>query len=170
MKAKTHFSGGLLICSAVMSFQVGAVTSSSADVQITVTSPRTTCNLTVQSTLGLGTLSPGEQTHSAFPVHIDCTGRIRTALIARNTTGTLQADNYRVAIPIGSITNSQGPFLWLKNDVGGSIELTGEENSKFCDMTAQNKVCQVTPITDVRNSSSYGEGEVSIRFSIIYPA
>lgn len=171
MKAKAYFSGGLLICSTVMSFQVCAATSASAEVQITVTSPRPSCNLTVQQRYNLGPLPLGEWAHPTFPVRIDCVGWVRTALTARNTTGTLQTDNYRVAIPLGSTTNSRGPFLWLKNKAGRNIKLTGTDSEKFCnDWGGQNRVCDVTPVTDVKEGASYGKGSVSILFSIVYPA
>ncbi|EHJ8506399.1 hypothetical protein KAM28_004487 [Salmonella enterica subsp. diarizonae serovar 47:k:z53:[z84]] len=170
MKAKNYFSGGLLICGAAISFQAGSATSASAEVQITVTSPRPTCNLTVQSKYDLGALPPGEFAHPAFPVRIDCTGSIRTVLTARNTTGTLQTDNYRVAIPINGSANSWGPFMWLKNKGGRNIKLTGAESDKFCDLSVKNRVCDVTPVTNVREGAAYGKGSVSIHFSIIYPA
>lgn len=167
---KTYLNGSLLILGAVVSFQSVAVTSASANVVITVTSPQPTCNLTVRSTYDLGVLPLSEKKHVAFPVNIDCTGSIRTALIAQKTSGTLQADNYRVAIPIGSTTSSLGPYLWLQTAAGANINLTGADSGKFCDASGQNRVCQITPVTNVQAGAPFGQGSATISFSVVYPA
>lgn len=171
MNATNYLGGGLLICGAVMSlvsFQSGAAEVGS--VQIMVETLRPTCNLTVQSTYDLGVLPLREKKHVAFPVSIDCSGSVRTALTATNTSGTLQTDNYRIAIPLKGTTNSQGPFLWLENPGGGKIKLTGAQSDKFCDASGQNRVCNLIPVTDVSEGVPYGKGSATISFSIFYPA
>ncbi|EHJ8506397.1 hypothetical protein KAM28_004485 [Salmonella enterica subsp. diarizonae serovar 47:k:z53:[z84]] len=168
MKAKIYLGGGVLICGAAMLFQASAATT--GDIEIMVTTPRPTCNLTVRSTHDLGILPLREKKHTAFPVNIDCSGSIRTALTARNITGALQTDSYRVAIPLEGATHSEGPFLWLENPDGRNIKLTGAQRDKFCDASEQNRVCNLIPVTDVRKGVPYGKGSATIRFSIIYPA
>ena len=162
MKIKSLFCLGLLFC-------IGSA--QSAEVTFTMNVPKPTCNVTVDSNKSLGVLNRGTQTHPALSVYISCDGVVKNALTARPVTANvLQNDNIRLAVPMGGNTALPGgPFLWLKS-ANKDVKLTGALNDAFCTVTGQSQTCNVTPVTEVGSNSAIGNGSVTIRFDMVYPA
>jgi hypothetical protein len=161
MKLKSYLCLGLLICT-------GAA--QSAEVTFTMKVPKPTCNVTVTPNKNLGVLSRGTQTHPDIPVSVSCDGVVKNALTARPVTANvLQNDNIRLVVPMGNATSPGGPFLWLKS-ANKDVKLTGALNDAFCTVTGQSQTCNVTPVTEVGPNSAVGDGSVTIRFDMVYPA
>lgn len=150
-------------------FLAGASTSETRNIYLILHSPQPTCNVTVRSTLELGSITIGDSPHSPFPVSISCTGTVKSALTARNKTGTLQTDQYRVFVPMSNAGAANGPFLWLQ-DGNSKLKLTGQSVDAFCTGTSTSRTCNVTPWTRAEGDSGWGNGAATINFEIIYPA
>lgn len=162
--------GSIVCCCLVTPFITQAATSATTNVTVMVDNPRPTCNVRVKSTHDLDTLPSGTYTHGGFPVQISCTGSIKTALVAKNLSGSLQNDNYRILVPMGKVGSGNGPYLWLLDNNGNTIKLRGAEGDAFCISSEQHKSCNVRPVTQNNVDSGWGDGSVTIRFDLVYPA
>ncbi|EHJ2437239.1 TPA: hypothetical protein ACGH1A_002616 [Salmonella enterica subsp. enterica serovar Hvittingfoss] len=146
-----------------------ASTSETRNILLILNSPQPTCNVTVRSVLELGNITMGDSSHSPFPVSISCTGTVKSALLARNKTGVLQADKSSVSVSMGNVGAANGPFLWLQ-DGNSKVRLTGLSDDAFCTATNTSRTCYVTPWTRSVGDSGWGDGAVIMNFEIIYPA
>ncbi|WP_139821351.1 hypothetical protein [Escherichia coli] len=144
-----------------------AATSATATVNITVSNPRPTCDINVRSSYSLD-MEPGEKKYSSFPVSINCTGAVRTALTAQNVGGELQSNGYQVAVSLTNSGTGTKPLFWLIDSNKQNIQLTGGGN--FCDATQQYRECELVPVTKMQADSGWGTGSVTVRFNIVYPA
>lgn len=165
-----YFSRGIVVTGIMFPLIVGAATSETVNISLTLISPQPTCNVTVTPSKDLGALYTGEKRHSVLPVTIACTGTIKSALTAQNLNGGLQTDNYRVSVPMGSSGAGNGPFLWLQDNNGNNVKLTGAAGDAFCIATDTGRTCNITPVTSVNSDSGWGSGSVTMRFDITYPA
>lgn len=141
-----------------------------ADVVITMKNPQPTCSVSVQPEYDLGGLPLGQKKHNRFPVSVNCSGVIRTSLVAKNLDGVLQNDQSQVSIAMTHNGVSRGPFLWLLNDRNEKVKLTGRQSDAFCTANSQYSVCYLTPVTNMLTNSGWGDGSVSIRFDVVYLA
>lgn len=162
---KSNYFGFLLLLSSGVSFSATA-----ADVVILMSNPQPTCNVSVKPAQDLGELVAGDRRHTAFPITIACSGTIKSALTAQNLSGALQVDEYRVSVPMNTVGAGNGPFLWLQDELGNNLKLTGKASDSFCTETKSNRTCNVTPWTSTNADSGWGDGAVTMRFEIIYPA
>ncbi len=159
--------GGFISFLIISSGLVQAATSATANVNITVSNPRPTCDINVQSNYYLD-MEPGEKEYNSFPVSINCTGTVRTALTAQNTGGGLQSNGYQVAISLNNSGTGPKPLFWLVDNNNQTIQLTGVTN--FCDAIRQTRDCILKPVTRMWADSGWGNGSVTIRFNVVYPA
>ncbi|EFA5471717.1 TPA: hypothetical protein OUG59_004766 [Escherichia coli] len=163
---KTMGKYGIFILSIVSSgFAQGAKTAT-ANINITVSNPRPTCNISVRSDYSL-TMEPGEKKYSSFPVSINCTGAVRTALTAQNIGDGLQSNGYQVAVSLSNSGVGAKPLFWLVDSNDQIIYLTG--GTRFCDANQQTRDCFLKPVTNMRTDAGWGNGSVTIRFNIVYP-
>ncbi|ENS2154636.1 TPA: hypothetical protein RU934_004778 [Escherichia coli] len=144
-----------------------AAASAETAVDITVSNPRPTCDISVRSDYFL-TMEPGEKKYSSFPVSINCTGAVRTALTAQNIGGGLQSNGYQVAVSLSNSGRGAKPLFWLVDTNAQIIYLTG--GSHFCDAIQQYRECVLVPVTKMFANSGWGEGAVTVRFNVVYPA
>lgn len=152
-----------ILCSGL----VQAATSATAIVNITVSNPRPTCDISVRSDYSLS-IESGERKYDSFPVSINCTGAVRTALTAQNIGGGLQSNGYQVAVSLSNSGTGAKPLFWLVDNNEQIIYLTGV--TRFCDANQQTRDCYLKPVTKMRTDAGWGNGSVTIRFNIIYPA
>ena len=106
--------------------------------------------------------------HRPFTVNVNCTGNtaVKTALTARNTTGTLQTGNDSITMLVNGQALANAPLFWLENN-GARVKLTG--NDVFCIATNTPNVCQLRPITDIPTNSPEGDIEATLVFNVTYP-
>ncbi|EFK4235063.1 hypothetical protein G6738_004743 [Escherichia coli] len=144
-----------------------AATSAAATVNITVSNSRPTCDINVRSSYSL-VMEPGEKKYSGFPVSINCTGAVRTALTAQNIGDGLQSNGYQVAVSLSNSGVGAKPLFWLVDRNDQIIYLTG--GTRFCDANQQTRDCFLKPVTNMRSDAGWGNGSVTIQFNIVYPA
>ena len=173
LKKKGHLWLGLLIFGSVV-FSVNA-----ADMEIKISNPRPTCSLTFDGkdtlTYLLGTMARGvEMRHAPFTLGISCKGSsvIKTALTARNRTGTLQSGDDSVMMRVDNQDVSNGTLLWLEASGGQRVKLSGMTNDAFCvrNDTSESlpNICQLRPVTNVPAGSPEGNIDVTILFDVVY--
>ncbi|CSQ81850.1 hypothetical protein [Shigella sonnei] len=162
-----YFFIGFLFYGAA-AFQASA--KESANIVFSMSVPRPSCSVSVESSRNLGELEKGVQEHSDFPVNVKCSGSVRHALTAEPVVRRgLQSDNERIFVPIGERSPSgAGPFLSLRDEKGSTIKLTGKKGDAFCTSTDNDDSCYITPVTEVTESSPVGTGSVAIRFNVVY--
>ncbi|EAX7734107.1 hypothetical protein AIX81_21460 [Salmonella enterica] len=151
----------------IFSGLVQAATSATANVNITVTNPRPTCDISVRNNYSLD-MELGEKKYSSFPVFVNCTGKVRTALTAQNIGDGLQSNGYQVAISLSNSGAGTKPLFWLVDNNNQAIQLTG--GGRFCDASQQTRDCFLKPVTNMQTDSGWGNGSVTIRFNVVYPA
>ncbi|HAF3780577.1 TPA: hypothetical protein H1941_000955 [Salmonella enterica] len=147
--------------------QAATSATATATVNITVSNPRPTCDINVRSSYSLD-MEPGEKKYSSFPVSINCTGVVRTALTAQNVGGELQSNGYQVAVSLTNSGTGTKPLFWLIDSNKQNIQLTGGGN--FCDATQQYRECELVPVTKMQADSGWGTGAITVRFNVVYPA
>jgi len=158
-----YFFIGFLFCGAA-AFQASA--KESAEIVFSMSVPRPSCSVSVESSRDLGVLKLGEQEHPNIPVTIACSGKVETALTAEPVDRRrLQTDNKKLSVPIDG---EDGPLLWLADDDGSTIQLTGNKRHAFCTTKGEGQTCNVTPLTYVRENTPVGKGSVAIRFNVVY--
>ncbi|CAD5742844.1 hypothetical protein [Escherichia coli] len=146
-------------------FQACAV--ESAEIVFSMSVPRPSCSVSVESSKNLGELKLGKQKHPKIPVTIACSGTVKTALTAEPVDRTrLQADNETLSVPIN---DEGGPLLRLADNQDSVIKLTGKKNDAFCTSTGEGQTCYVAPVTYVKKNTPVGKGSVAIRFNVVYP-
>lgn len=130
----------------------------------------TTCDVNVPETYNLGELLPGETVkHGSFNINIICSSnnKIKTALVASTILGSTDKDQTKTQLLINGKKN--GTLLWLLDENGNTINLTGDTNAFFCeDVTYGNRACAVTPVTETHSKDNFGVASAIIRFHIIY--
>lgn len=149
-----------------------AQASSTATVTVAATYMASTCNITVPSSYWLGTLTPEvyEKKHSPLRINWTCDGDqpVMTALKATAITGELQPGNSKLEMMIGGVKN--GTLLWLEDNRGSEIKLTGGMNDVFCQGNARGaRSCEVIPVTQVHSTDKFGIASAIIRFQVAYP-
>lgn len=152
--------------------------SATITIPLTITNPQPTCNLTFNNgsstlTYQLGTLGRGDEIrHPPFTVNVNCADStvVKTALTARNTTGTLQSGNDSVMMRVNGQTSTNGPLFWLESG-GQRVKLTGQDT--FCNRNDTSvstpNVCQLRPVTNVPAQSPEGNIDVTVVFDVEYP-
>ncbi len=172
--------GGVLAGGLLLPLMVEAASTATLTIPITIINSQPTCNLTFDNgsstlTYQLGTLGRGDEIrHAPFTVNVSCEGNtaVKTALTARNTTGTLQGGNDSVMMRVNGQASTNGPLFWLENG-GQRVKLTGLESDAFCnrnDTSASTpNACQLRPVTNVPVTSPEGDIDVTIVFDVIYP-
>ncbi|HGE5896221.1 TPA: hypothetical protein ACGGRP_004353 [Escherichia coli] len=174
VRIKRHIRAGMLASGLLLPLVAGAVTSGTINIPFTLTNPQPTCNLTFDNgsdTLRyqLGIMNRGTRMkHPAFTVSVNCTGNApKTALTARNTTGTRQGSD-SVIMRVNSQTSGNGPLFWLENS-GQRVKLTGAESDAFCTATISPNVCRLDPVVDIPVNSPEGNIDVTVVFDVVYP-
>lgn len=171
--------GGLMFSCHIFAAEVhksGDNSSAVISIPVTIINPQPTCDVSVQPSYYLGTLSiGGNKHHTAFPVTISCSGRVESMLKATMAGGSsvLLSDNYRVAVSANgqNVSSATGPFFWLQDSSNRPIKLIGRDEDAFCRATDQRRDCYITPVTRVNSDSVRGsKGAVDIILNVIYPA
>ncbi|WP_139821350.1 hypothetical protein [Escherichia coli] len=156
--------GGLII------FSSFSEAKESAEIVFDFNVKPSTCNLTAPLAYNLDDLPLGtKKDYASFEVTIDCPASMKTAIIAKNLNGVLNAAGKRVTIPMPNAGADEGPFFWLRHN-SSHIYLRGLESDAFCSSTGTVNRCSLTPETEVYENSPWGTGSVTIRFTVIYPA
>lgn len=159
---------GIFIFSVMSSGFVQGAETATANVNITVSNSRPTCDISVRSDYPL-VMEPGNKKYESFPVSINCTGgAVKTALTAQNVGGGLQSNGYQVAVSLSNSGVGAKPLFWLVDNNNQIIYLTG--GTHFCEGNQQNRSCDLKPVTNMRTDAGWGNGSVTIRFNIVYPA
>ncbi|EFD0578709.1 hypothetical protein ACQFME_002731 [Escherichia coli] len=144
-----------------------AATSATANVNITISNPRPTCDINVRSDYFLE-MKLGEKEYGSFPVSVNCSGVVRTALTAQNIGSGLQSNGYQVAVSLSNSGAGAKPLFWLIDNNRQKIQLTG--GTRFCDASQQYRECILIPVTRMSADSGWGTGAVTVRFNVEYPA
>ncbi len=159
-----------LLLGGLMTFSSFSEAKESAEVVFDFSAKPSTCNLTAPLTYNLGDLPLGtKKDYASFEVAIDCPVSMKTAIIAKNLDGILNAAGKRVTIPMSNAGADEGPFFWLTHN-SSRIYLRGLESDAFCSSTGTVNRCSLTPETEVYENSPWGTGAVTIIFTVIYPA
>lgn len=147
-------------------------------IPITITNNQPTCNLTFDNGANsmnypLGTMTKGtKMQHKTFTVNVDCAGNttVKTALTARNNTGTRQSGDDTVMMQVNGMNVTGGPLFWLENG-SDRVKLTGNDSDSFCTSTSTTfpRKCQLRPVTDIPASSPEGSIDVTMVFNVVYP-
>ncbi|EHI7423306.1 hypothetical protein QB781_003900 [Salmonella enterica] len=173
LKYKGCFWLWLLICS-------GAVLpASAATLQVQVSNPRPTCEISFDGkdslTYPIGTIARNSvMKHMPFTLRIDCKGTsaIKTALTARNVTGSLQGGDDSVMMLVEGQTVANAPLLWLEKSNNQRVKLTGLQSDAFCSRSDTSasvpNICQLKPVTSVAPNSPTGNIAVTVLFDIFY--
>lgn len=166
-----------------------AVTSGIATIQMTITQPKPTCNLTLngKSTLNyvLGEMSPGtHMKHQPITVQLECPNNApgvtaaKTAITAKlkpaaNTALQPNEDSVRMQVDGSAGIDSSSPLIWLQTDNGNRVKLTGKESDAFCikndTSSVAPNVCHLTPVTDIPAQSAIGNFGAVMVIEAIYP-
>lgn len=175
VRIKRHIRAGMLASGLLLPLVVSAATSGTINIPFTLTNPQPTCNLTFDngSTMmayQLGAMNKGSRVeHHPFNVKVACTGGTpKTAITARNTTGTLQPGSDSVMMQVDGLPSTNGPLFWLENG-GQRVKLTGSDSDAFCSSATSPGVCQLRPVTDIPANSPEGKIDVTVVFDVTYP-
>lgn len=175
VRIKQHMRAGILASGLLLPLVVSAATSGTITIPFTLTNPQQTCNLTFDNgstmmTYQLGAMNKGSRMeHSPFNVKVDCTGGTpKTAITARNTTGTLLSGSDSVMMRVNGQASTNGPLFWLENG-GQRVKLTGSDSDAFCSSATSPSVCQLRPVTDIPANSPEGKIDVTVVFDVVYP-
>lgn len=176
MGKKRYMCSGVLVTSLLLPLAAGAVSSSGTiNIPFTITNPQQTCNLTFDNNATtmnyqLGAMNKGSRMeHRPFSVKVTCVGGTpKTAITARNTTGTRQSGDDSVIMRVNGQASSNGPLFWLENS-GHKVKLTGSANDAFCSSADSPNNCQIRPVTDIPANSPVGNIDVTVVFDVTYP-
>ncbi|CAD5793568.1 TPA: fimbrial protein [Escherichia coli] len=137
------------------------------------TAPSCDLSYAQHAAVQLGILTPGTATkHTPLTFKWTCANNIpvKTALTGRVSQGQLESDQAKVQM-VNTRDNFKpnGTFLWLEHN-GTPIKLTGKD--AFCsDSTATTgeRLCVITPVTEVHNTDQFGPVKATVTFEVIYP-
>lgn len=154
---------------------VQAATTATATVTINVTFTQPTCDITVPSSYNLGTLTPGgAKDHGDFNITWTCQGNtpVKTALTAGVVSGTADGDSKVRMMSGGQPT---GAALSLREKgMTQPIKLTGSGGQDyFCSdanaVAGVQRICTLTPVTEVSRTGPFGLASATLRFEVGYP-
>lgn len=129
-----------------------------------------TCDINVNPTYWLGTLTPGNsKKHEPLQVSWTCDSSqaVSTGLKAIPLIGELDSGQEKLEMMVGDTKN--GTLLWLEDPSGKIIKLTGKDTDSFCnDKAVGARSCQITPVTEVHPNDTFGIANAGIVFQIVY--
>ncbi|EOA5439281.1 F18 fimbrial protein FedE [Escherichia coli] len=154
-----------------------AATTATATLTINVTFTQPSCDITVQPSYNLGTLTPGSKTHAPLDITWKCADGgtpVKTALTAAIVKGNASGDE-KVVLLTDSGTPT-GATLSLREKKSNSlIKLTGPTaGDYFCSDDSATpgttmRTCTLTPETNVSQNGPFGLASATLRFEVGYP-
>ncbi|ECM5781376.1 hypothetical protein YD21_15345 [Salmonella enterica subsp. enterica serovar Typhimurium] len=174
---KRHVCAGALVTGLLFPLATEAASKENITIPFTLTNPQQTCKLTFDNggntmNYQLGVMNKGvRMQHRPFTVKVGCgqSTVVKTALTARNTTGTLQGggDSSVVIMRMNGQPSNNGPLFWLENG-SKRVKLTGKDDDAFCISPSPNN-CELRPVTDIPANSPEGNIDVTVVFDVVYP-